>query len=57
MTFGLQKIRARLAKVARYMFVTAGRTIIREGHTPTALLFILDGEVSVSRMMYNPVSC
>ncbi|XP_055550192.1 cyclic nucleotide-binding domain-containing protein 2-like [Wyeomyia smithii] len=49
------EIREQLAKCAGYRYYNAGRTVLREGHEAHAMYFVLDGEITVSRLTWNPV--
>ncbi|XP_058443373.1 uncharacterized protein LOC131425449 [Malaya genurostris] len=49
------KIREQLARCARYSYYNAGRTLLRQGHQPQAVYFVLDGEITVSRVQWDPI--
>ncbi|XP_058811524.1 cAMP-dependent protein kinase type I-alpha regulatory subunit-like [Topomyia yanbarensis] len=49
------KVREQLAACARYLYYSAGRTIIRQGQQPLAVYFVLDGEITVSRLQWDPI--
>lgn len=44
-------MRARLAPHVKYLFIHKDRQILKQGHEPTAVYFILKGEISVSIKM------
>jgi len=53
----LQKVRARLVPHVKFMAVTPGRVIMKEGDFPVTIYFIIAGEVEMSRNVLNKVSC
>lgn len=50
------RVRSRLARVCFYLFFEAGKVIVKEGHPPGAMYFILDGEIAVTKMQLDTVS-
>uniref|UniRef100_A0A1Q3G5G3 Putative effector domain of the cap family of transcription factors n=1 Tax=Culex tarsalis TaxID=7177 RepID=A0A1Q3G5G3_CULTA len=47
--------REELASCARYQYLDPGRMVLREGHEPHAVYFVLNGEITVSRLWWDPV--
>ncbi|XP_037911720.1 uncharacterized protein LOC119651940 isoform X2 [Hermetia illucens] len=47
------RVRSRLARVCFYLFFEAGKVIVKEGHPPGAMYFILDGEIAVTKMQLD----
>ncbi|KAG4079286.1 hypothetical protein HA402_007978 [Bradysia odoriphaga] len=48
-----ESFRGHLMEICNFLYCNAGRVILREGHHPSALYFILDGEVNVSKKAYS----
>ncbi|XP_037048079.1 uncharacterized protein LOC119082622 [Bradysia coprophila] len=48
-----ETFRGHLMEICHFLYCNAGRVILREGHHPSALYFILDGEVNVSKKVYS----
>uniref|UniRef100_A0A182WFC0 Cyclic nucleotide-binding domain-containing protein n=1 Tax=Anopheles minimus TaxID=112268 RepID=A0A182WFC0_9DIPT len=46
-----------LASCATFEYFEAGRVILREGHQPHAVYFVADGEISVSRLIWDSIEC
>ncbi|XP_055639557.1 uncharacterized protein LOC129777349 [Toxorhynchites rutilus septentrionalis] len=49
------EVRQELTTVARYVFYTANRAILKEGREAAGVYFVLEGIVCVSRMKWNPL--
>ncbi|XP_062537286.1 uncharacterized protein LOC134205737 [Armigeres subalbatus] len=47
--------REKLANCAGYRYYNAGRTVLREGNLPISVYFVLNGEITVSRLQWDPV--
>ncbi|XP_065090453.1 uncharacterized protein LOC135711513 [Ochlerotatus camptorhynchus] len=47
--------REQLANYARFHYYSAGRTVLREGNEAFAVYFVLNGEITVSRLQWDPV--
>lgn len=52
--FAVEK-REKLADCARFHYYSAGRTILREGNEAFGVYFVLNGEITVSRLQWDPV--
>ncbi|XP_038121408.1 cyclic nucleotide-binding domain-containing protein 2 [Culex quinquefasciatus] len=49
------EVREELASCARYQYLGPGRMVLREGHEAHAVYFVLNGEITVSRLWWDPV--
>lgn len=49
-------IRESLAPVCRYQYVTAQRVIVRKGHQPEALYYIVSGQVDLTKIEIDNVT-
>ncbi|XP_043469974.1 uncharacterized protein LOC122503478 [Leptopilina heterotoma] len=49
-------LRESLAPVCRYQYVTAQRVIVRQGHPPEALYYIVSGQVDLSKIEIDNVT-
>ncbi|EAT38635.1 AAEL009485-PA [Aedes aegypti] len=47
--------REQLATCAGYRYYNAGRTVLREGNHPVSVYFVLNGEITVSRLQWDPI--
>lgn len=54
-SISLQKVRARLTNSVKFIVINAGRVIIKEGHIPDTVYFILTGEIEVTRKVFDHV--
>lgn len=50
-----QNIREHLVDICHFMYCAPQRVILREGHHASALYFVLDGEINVSKRAYSIV--
>lgn len=50
------EVREQLATCAGYRYYNAGRTVLREKNQPVSVYFVLNGEITVSRLQWDPVS-
>ncbi|CAO1431204.1 unnamed protein product [Diamesa serratosioi] len=46
-------IRSKLTSITHFQFFERGRVLVKEGHLPSGMYFILSGEVVISKWMYN----
>ncbi|XP_062701163.1 uncharacterized protein LOC109432946 [Aedes albopictus] len=49
------EVREQLATCAGYRYYNAGRTVLREKNQPVSVYFVLNGEITVSRLQWDPV--
>ncbi|XP_039500178.1 uncharacterized protein LOC120457066 [Drosophila santomea] len=47
------KVRARLVPIVKFMAITPGRIVMKEGDFPVTIYFIIAGEVEMSRNIYS----
>lgn len=50
-----QNMKNHLVEICHFMYCAPQRVILREGHRSSALYFILDGEINVSKRKYSIV--
>lgn len=48
-------MRSKLTNITHFQFFERGRVLLKEGHHPSAMYFILSGEVVISKWMYDQV--
>lgn len=51
----LQLMRRKLTNITHFQFFERGRVLLKEGHYPSAMYFILSGEVVISKWIYSQV--